>query len=52
MKFCDMQCKYAKQADANMDGAGACRTFIAIRCKIKNRIVFKNAPCPDKELRR
>ncbi len=51
MKFCDMLCKYAKFAGGKNDGAG-CRTSIAIFCRKKNRTVFKNALCLDKELRR
>lgn len=47
-----MQCKYAKQSDVNMDGAGSCRTFAALFCEKKNRTVFKNALCTDKENRK
>lgn len=50
MKFCDMLCKYAKLPSDNMDGSGSCQTFIAIFCEKKECIVFKNAPCNEKEL--
>ncbi|KKN60608.1 hypothetical protein LCGC14_0530480 [marine sediment metagenome] len=49
MKFCDMMCKYAKQPNGSMDGAGICRTFVAVFCTKKNRTVFKNARCEEKE---
>ena len=52
MKFCDMLCKHADQADPKSDGSGSCRTFIGIYCKKKEQIVFKNSPCKDKEGRK
>ncbi len=52
MKFCDMMCKYAKQPTGSMDGAGTCRTFVAVFCTKTNKTVFKNARCEEKELRK
>jgi hypothetical protein len=50
MEFCDFNCRYARRPkEEALDGSGSCRTFQAIFCKKKNRPVFKNAPCPDKE---
>jgi hypothetical protein len=49
--FCDMRCKYAQQPkEEGMDGSGSCRTFIALYCKRKNRLVAKNLPCKQKVL--
>ncbi|HED00220.1 MAG TPA: hypothetical protein ENN18_07545 [Proteobacteria bacterium] len=49
MKFCDMQCKYASwPKDEAVDGAASCRTFQAIYCEKKGRLVHKNLPCPEK----
>ena len=50
MKFCDLNCKYASwPKDEAVDGSGSCRTFQAIYCQKEDRLVQKNAPCPDKE---
>jgi hypothetical protein len=52
VKFCDLKCRYAKWPKAEaLDGSGSCRTFQAISCDKKGRLVHKNAPCPDKENR-
>jgi hypothetical protein len=32
-----------------VDGAGSCRTFQAVFCEKRNRLVHKNAPCLEKE---
>jgi hypothetical protein len=52
MEFCDLKCRYADwpKTEAS-DGSGSCRTFQAISCNKKGRLVHKNAPCPDKENR-
>lgn len=50
MKFCDLKCRYAKwPEDEAFDTAGSCRTFQAIFCEKKSRVVHKNAPCHEKE---
>ncbi len=50
MHFCDLECVYARfpQSDA-VDGARSCRTFVALECSLKKRLVHKNLPCPDKQ---
>ncbi len=47
MRWCDLTCPHASfpKEDA-VDGAGSCRTFVALRCAILKRLVAKNAPCP------
>jgi len=52
MKFCDYKCVHAAfpQAEA-LDGSGSCRTFQAVYCALKGRIVHKNMPCRDYEKR-
>jgi hypothetical protein len=50
MKFCDLNCRYATwPKDEAMDGAGSCRTFQAVFCEKRERLVHKNAPCSDKK---
>ena len=49
MKFCDLKCKYADWPEELSDGSKSCRTFIGLWCKLKNRIVHKNAPCEEKK---
>ena len=50
MQFCDMKCRYASwPKDGAVDGSGSCRTFQAVFCEKKDRLVHKNAPCPEKE---
>jgi len=52
MEFCDMNCRYAEWPGSDaLDGAAGCRTFQAIFCRKKKKVVYKNAPCPDKEKR-
>ncbi len=49
MEFCDMQCKFADwPEDDAVDGSGSCRTFQALYCKKRGRLVYKNQPCLDK----
>ena len=46
IKFCDLRCEYAKFAEEDaIDGAGSCRTFIALWCDQLKKYVTKNAPC-------
>ena len=50
MDFCDLNCRYANlPKDEGVDGSGGCRTFVAIYCDKKRRLVHKNAPCREKE---
>lgn len=52
MEFCDMKCRYAEwPKEEGLDGSASCRTFQAILCKKRGRVVHKNAPCPEKENR-
>jgi len=44
-----MQCEHADWPDDDaMDGSGSCRTFQALYCKKKARLVYKNHPCHEK----
>ena len=53
MEFCDLDCKYAKFPDTeSVDGSGSCRTFIALYCKFRKKLVYKNLPCGDKKDRK
>jgi hypothetical protein len=50
--YCDLNCRYASwPKDLALDGAGSCRTFQAIFCERKERSVYKNAHCMEKETR-
>jgi hypothetical protein len=51
MQFCDLKCKHADWPDKLSDGSGSCRTFVGLWCKLKKKIVHKNAPCADKQAR-
>lgn len=52
MNFCDMMCVYAQMPkDTAVDGAGSCRTFVALYCDIKKSLVHKNMPCMQKVMR-
>jgi len=47
-----MNCIYAEwPRDKALDGSSSCRTFQAIYCRKKKRVVYKNGPCNDKEKR-
>jgi hypothetical protein len=48
MEFCDLECKYARfpKSDA-VDGSRSCRTFVALHCLRKKKLVHKNLPCSD-----
>ena len=53
MEFCDLNCRHARWPGAMaVDGAGSCRTFQAVFCEKRNRLVHKNAPCSEKEKKR
>lgn len=46
--WCDMLCPDARwPEDEALDGAGSCRTFIAVYCEKYKRLNKKNAPCID-----
>ena len=50
MRFCDLRCPHAGfPKDQAVDGAGSCRTFVALYCKVLDRLVHKNAPCQAPE---
>ena len=50
MEFCDFNCRYARwPEDSAVDGAGSCRTFQAVFCEKRNRLVHKNAACSEKK---
>lgn len=50
MEFCDLTCRHAEWPKQEaLDGSGSCRTFQALYCQKKNRLVQKNAPCLEKE---
>ncbi|MBN2124586.1 MAG: hypothetical protein JW821_09860 [Deltaproteobacteria bacterium] len=50
MEFCDLTCLHASWPEEEaLDGAGSCRTFQALYCRKKGRLVHKNAPCIEKE---
>jgi hypothetical protein len=52
MKFCEMNCRYADwPKEKGLDGSASCRTFQAIFCEKMGMVVYKNAPCPEKENR-
>jgi hypothetical protein len=46
MRWCDLTCPQASfPQDQAVDGAGSCRTFVALFCAKLGRLVAKNAPC-------
>jgi len=49
IEFCDLECKYARfpKSDA-VDGSRSCRSFIALHCSRRKKLVHKNLPCRDK----
>ena len=50
MEFCDLTCRHAEwPRQEALDGSGSCRTFQALFCAKKDRLVTKNAPCMEKE---
>ncbi|MCX5811923.1 MAG: hypothetical protein NT178_05180 [Proteobacteria bacterium] len=52
LNFCDIMCVYAQMPrDTAVDGAGSCRTFVALYCDIKKSLVHKNMPCMQKVMR-
>ena len=47
--YCDLSCRYAEMPkDQDIDGAGSCRTFVALYCRQKKSLVHKNLPCNKK----
>jgi hypothetical protein len=49
LDFCDLMCTHAKTPkDEAVDGSGSCRTFAALYCELKGRLVHKNMPCQQK----
>jgi hypothetical protein len=50
MDFCDLDCKFASfpRSDA-VDGSRSCRTFVALYCEKKKRLVHKNLFCGEKQ---
>lgn len=49
MDFCDLECKYAFFPESDsVDGSRSCRTFVALYCALKKRLVHKNMSCSDK----
>jgi hypothetical protein len=50
LEFCDLNCRHAKwPEDRALDGAGSCRTFQAVFCERRKRLVHKNSPCKEKK---
>jgi hypothetical protein len=46
MRWCDLTCKEASFPKSEaVDGAGSCRTFVALHCAALDRLVAKNSPC-------
>lgn len=46
MRWCDLTCPEASfPRQGAVDGAGSCRTFAALHCRVLDRLVAKNAPC-------
>lgn len=45
VKFCTMECEYARWPKKNVDGARSCRTFNAIWCEALGQHTTRNAPC-------
>jgi hypothetical protein len=40
MEFCDLKCRYAEWPEEEaVDGSGSCRTFQAVYCNKKLRLV-------------
>ena len=52
IKFCDLLCEHAEWPDKLHDGSKSCRTFVALYCKKKKELVYKNAPCDLKEAKK
>ncbi|MCX5817427.1 MAG: hypothetical protein NTX75_14510 [Proteobacteria bacterium] len=53
LNFCDLMCKYAEHPkETAVDGAGSCRTFVALYCNLKKSLVHKNMSCKEKALRK
>ncbi len=51
MEFCDLECRHARFPDSDsVDGSRSCRTFVALFCTHKKRLVHKNMPCDVKAM--
>jgi hypothetical protein len=45
-----MTCCHARWPEGeHLDGSGSCRTFQALFCAKKRSLVYKNAPCTEKQ---
>ena len=52
LDFCDLMCKYAETPkETAVDGAGSCRTFVALYCSMKKSLVHKNMPCRQRVMK-
>ncbi len=50
MRWCDLNCPQASfPREEAVDGAGSCRTFVALYCARLKRLVPKNGPCQAEE---
>ncbi len=51
--FCDLDCVYAKFPDSDsVDGSRSCRTFVALYCARRKKLVHKNLPCNEKKAKK
>ncbi len=50
VNFCDLDCVYAKfPGSDSVDGSRSCRTFVALYCQRRKKLVHKNLPCNEKK---
>ncbi len=46
--WCDLNCPEAEwPEEEGLDGAGSCRTFLALYCRKYDQLSYKNGPCLD-----
>jgi hypothetical protein len=46
IRYCDFDCPNAEfPKETAVDGAGSCRTFAAVWCRVLGAYTTKNAPC-------
>jgi len=50
VQYCDLSCEYAEFPKHLADGSGTCRTFIALHCKLLDRLVDKNGICQREQV--
>jgi len=51
--FCDRGCKFARFPKSDsVDGSRSCRTFVALNCTLKKKLVHKNLRYEDKIIRK